>query len=175
MKKSFIVTLVFCFALSFNTDAEVKSGAKECVNRPASNNSFPNILRPIGNLFKRLFGKREEIICYVPGVSDIQLSQTSITSYCSTNNSCAESNQKVEVITMHANPNREFLTYAYKTSGGKIIGTGVRVTWDLSGVKPGIYSITAAVDDGCGYCGPTKTKTVNVEECLDCSTENTPQ
>jgi hypothetical protein len=36
------------------------------------------------------------------------------------------------------------------------------VKWDLSGVYPGSYTIAAGVDDGCGICGKTQTKTVTV-------------
>ena len=38
----------------------------------------------------------------------------------------------------------------------------------MSGVRPGSYTITAGVDDGCGICGETKTQTVEVKECPDC-------
>lgn len=62
----------------------------------------------------------------------------------------------------------DVLTYNYTVSGGKIIGTGANVTWDLSNVKPGTYTITAGVDNGCGVCGTTKTETVIVKECPDC-------
>jgi PKD repeat protein len=41
------------------------------------------------------------------------------------------------------------------------------VTWDLSGVNTGTYTVTVAVDDGCGVCSETKTETVEVVEC-DC-------
>ena len=35
------------------------------------------------------------------------------------------------------------------------------------GVNPGTYTITSAVDDGCGLCGQTKTETITIAEC-DC-------
>ena len=53
-------------------------------------------------------------------------------------------------------------------SGGRIVGSGANVQWDLSGVGKGTYTITTGVDDGCGVCGKTETKTVTVEECSDC-------
>lgn len=61
------------------------------------------------------------------------------------------------------------MIYDYKVSGGKIIGQGANVVWDLSGVKPGTYTITAAVDDGCGLCGKSIIRTVVVKECPNCS------
>jgi len=45
------------------------------------------------------------------------------------------------------------------------------VKWDLSGVAPGTYSITAGVDDGCGNCGKTQLPRVTViDHCVggDC-------
>ena len=60
------------------------------------------------------------------------------------------------------------LLYSYTVSGGKIIGQGQKVIWDLSGVAPGTYTITAGVDDGCGICGETKSMEVIVKECPDC-------
>ena len=52
-------------------------------------------------------------------------------------------------------------------SGGRIVGSGANVTWDLSGVQPGTYTITSAVDNGCGFCGKTVTETITVRDC-DC-------
>lgn len=59
------------------------------------------------------------------------------------------------------------LTYSYTVSAGMIRGNGVQVDWDLSGVRPGVYSITVGVSDG------TKTKksetmTVQVIAPNDC-------
>jgi hypothetical protein len=62
------------------------------------------------------------------------------------------------------------LTYSYTVSGGRVVGQGANVNWDLSGVKPGSYTITSAVDDGCGFCGKTQTQTITVKSCPDCVT-----
>ncbi|HEY8561302.1 MAG TPA: hypothetical protein VIL74_13075 [Pyrinomonadaceae bacterium] len=61
----------------------------------------------------------------------------------------------------------DVLTYNYTVSGGRIVGSGANVTWDLSGARPGTYTITAGADNGCGVCGTTKTETITVREC-DC-------
>ena len=37
----------------------------------------------------------------------------------------------------------------------------------MSGATPGTYTITAGVDDSCGVCGQTQTKTITVAKC-DC-------
>jgi len=60
------------------------------------------------------------------------------------------------------------LTYNYTVSGGRIVGTGANVQWDLSGATPGTYTITTGVDDGCGVCGKTDTQTITIAECADC-------
>ena len=79
---------------------------------------------------------------------------------------CNESTS-VSVTTTAVDPENDVLTYNYTVSGGRIVGNGATVSWDLSGVQPGTYTITAGVDDGCGLCGKTQTQTVQVAEC-DC-------
>jgi hypothetical protein len=53
-----------------------------------------------------------------------------------------------EVVTLRAwanLPERETLTYDWKVTGGTIDGTGPEVTWNFSGVQPGIYRATVYV------------------------------
>lgn len=81
----------------------------------------------------------------------------------------------VSVSTTASDPEGDVLTYNYTVSGGRIIGSGANVQWDLSGLGKGTYTITAGVDDGCGLCGQTQTKTVTIEDCnckpaCDCPT-----
>src|SRR5688572_7883638 len=66
----------------------------------------------------------------------------------------------VEVTTTAEDPEGDVLTYNYTISGGRVVGTGKKVSWSLDGVQPGTYTITAGVDDGCGVCGKTVTQTV---------------
>lgn len=75
----------------------------------------------------------------------------------------------VNVNTTAVDPENDVLTYNYTVSGGRIIGSGASVQWDLSGVQPGSYTITAGVDDGCGLCGQTQTQTVRVVNCPNCT------
>lgn len=42
------------------------------------------------------------------------------------------------------------LSYAWTTTGGKIVGTGPQVTFSAAGLSPGKYTIRAAVSDGKG-------------------------
>lgn len=81
------------------------------------------------------------------------------------NNELADlsTNKQIKVKTVAADSDNDPLVYIYYVSGGKIIGRGREVMWDLSDAPVGTYSITAAVDDGCGPCGKTVTKTVNIK------------
>jgi hypothetical protein len=76
--------------------------------------------------------------------------------------------QTVSVSTKATDPENDNLTYSYTVSGGRVVGQGANVNWDLSGVRAGTYTITSAVDDGCGFCGTTKTQTITVRNCPDC-------
>lgn len=106
-------------------------------------------------------------------VDKLHLSQNEIINNCNSSNeiinkNCSDNPQKINVFTRVLNPRNDVLTYSYTVMGGKIIGQGKKVVWDLTGVKAGTYSITSAVDDGCGFCGFPKTRKVVVKECPNC-------
>lgn len=129
-------------------------------------------------LGKSIFGKtqlkdRNLTISPTSDVIELNLSFEEIITSCSNSDStqsknCPDGNREVSVNTISTDPENDLLTYNYYVSGGKIIGKGSKVIWDLSDVKSGTYKITAGVDDGCGICGTTVTKTVVVKECPDC-------
>lgn len=97
-----------------------------------------------------------EISCQLgTNVNSLDLSATEI--------SGATSNRQISVRTSATDPENDVLVYAYRVSAGQIKGTGPDVIWDLTGVGPGTYIITAAVDDGCGFCGKTMTMMVVVK------------
>ena len=89
-----------------------------------------------------------------PSVSDLNLSRTDF--------EYSLSNKQIIVITTTSADADDVITYQYIVSAGKIVGSGPKVIWDLSGVQPGNYTITAGVDDGCGICGKTVTRTVTI-------------
>jgi hypothetical protein len=80
---------------------------------------------------------------------------------------CAD-NTTITVNATAVDAENDVLTYNYTVSGGRIVGTGSSVQWDVSGLQPGTYTITAGVDDGCGFCGQTQTQTIRVVECPNC-------
>ncbi len=105
-------------------------------------------------------------------VTDIEISDTEVITPCpagtrSKTIGCND-NQSVNVMTKATDAEGDKLVYDYVVSGGRIVGSGQSVGWDLSGAKPGTYTITSKVDDGCGFCGKPQTKTITVKACSDC-------
>lgn len=131
---------------------------------------------PHGFFFQAFIGRRNkrqaEVENRFADVTGLTLSDTEIRGGCPPGQqpregqTCNESTS-ISVTTTAVDPENDVLTYNYTVSGGRIVGTGANVTWDLSGVAPGTYTITAGVDDGCGLCGKTQTQTVTVAAC-DC-------
>jgi len=117
--------------------------------------------------------KRQDEIPNKPAdVNSLTLSQSQINLPCqpgfkSASGGCNDSTT-INVTTAAADPENDVLTYNYTVSGGRIVGQGANVQWDLSGARAGTYTITAGVDDGCGICGKTQTQTVAIKDCPDC-------
>jgi outer membrane protein OmpA-like peptidoglycan-associated protein len=81
---------------------------------------------------------------------------------------CAVSPQQIiqdEKATVRANvvvPKGRTVTYAWKSSGGKVTGTGDTVTFDATGADPGKYTVTVTVSDKYKHNVPCDTEiTVN--------------
>ncbi len=114
--------------------------------------------------------RQSGIVNKPPDVTNLVLNRTEITANCAANsNLCKDEKRTIEIFTEAVDPENDVLTYEYTLNGGKIIGFGAKVVWDLSGLKPGTYTITAGANDGCGICGATKTMTVTVKQCPDCN------
>lgn len=131
---------------------------------------------PHGYIVQFFAGRRdkrqEEIVNQFANVNSVTLSDTTITLGCQPGfqprpgTTCNDSTS-VSVATSASDPENDVLTYNYTVSGGRIVGTGANVSWDVAGLAPGTYTITAGVDDGCGLCGKTQTQTITVAAC-DC-------
>jgi hypothetical protein len=131
---------------------------------------------PHGYIVQAFFGRRDkrqdEVINQFANVNSVTLSDTTITLGCQPGfrpregTTCNDSSS-ISVATSATDPENDVLTYNYTVSGGRIVGTGANVSWDVSGLAPGTYTITAGVDDGCGLCGKTQTQTITIAEC-DC-------
>lgn len=131
---------------------------------------------PHGYIVQFFAGRRqkraEEQVNQFANVNSVTLSDTTITLGCQPGfrpregTTCNDATS-INVATSASDPENDVLTYNYTVSGGRIVGTGANVSWDVSGLQPGTYTITAGVDDGCGLCGKTQTQTITVAEC-DC-------
>jgi hypothetical protein len=95
-----------------------------------------------------------------PNVSEVVVSRDEVSLKCPG----LECDYQVDVAVVA--PDIPDIKFIYKVSGGRIVGGGPNVKWDLSGVRPGRYTITAAVNDGgpWGPIGMTRTKVVTVIE-----------
>ena len=120
--------------------------------------------------------RNADIVRPFANMTNVVLSQTEIVANCPANsNICSNNKRTIEVSSeaVSSDPT-DVLTYNYTVSGGKIVGISenrfmdAKVVWDLTGVRPGTYTITASADNGCGVCGKTVTKEVKVVECSDC-------
>jgi len=169
-----------CFVATTPTPAGLEPG---CTNgfqvATTTFGGIPNGFRtssdPYGFFFQAFVGRRNprqaEIENKPADVTGLTLSDTEIRGGgCPpgqqpvAGQTCDDSTS-ISVTTTAVDPENDVLTYNYTVSGGRIVGTGANVSWDLSGVAPGSYTITAGVDDGCGLCGKTQTQTVTVVAC----------
>ncbi|HEX6125199.1 MAG TPA: hypothetical protein VFZ23_07475 [Pyrinomonadaceae bacterium] len=129
---------------------------------------------PHGYIIQFFAGRRNkrqaEIVNQFANVDSVTLSDTTITGSCPPGFRPAEGatcndSTSISVATSASDPENDVLTYNYTVSGGRIVGTGANVSWDVSGLAPGTYTITVGVDDGCGLCGRTQTQTITIAEC----------
>jgi hypothetical protein len=132
---------------------------------------------PHGYIAQFWIGRRDkragEVVNQPANVDSVTLSGTTITLPCPPNTrsesgACADGSKTISVATRASDPENDVLTYNYTVSGGRIVGTGANVQWDLSSAQVGTYTIVTGVDDGCGVCGRTDTKTITIRECPDC-------
>ena len=113
-----------------------------------------------------------------PDVTELTLSRTEIIASCPKGEvpregAVCSDRMSVQGKTTAVDPEKDVVTYNYTVSGGRIVGQGANITWDLTGIAPGTYTVTAGVDDGCGICGQTKTETITIKTC-DCVVSPTP-
>jgi hypothetical protein len=123
-----------------------------------------------GTIGRRNKREAPQVLDKPADVTAVELSKTVVNLPCppgfrpASGQNCGD--QTVEIRTTAVDPENAVLTYNYTVSGGRIVGSGANVTWDLSGVRPGTYTITVGVDDGCGICGKTQTRIIEVKECV---------
>ncbi len=69
---------------------------------------------------------------------------------CSADRSSMVVGERVQLTATANDPDNDPLTFSWRTSGGRIIGSGASVGFDSSGLAPGRYTVTGRVDDGRG-------------------------
>jgi hypothetical protein len=102
----------------------------------------------------------------------LQASTTSVTLPCpadviSSSGSCPHTNDLQVALTSIAKDFNKQPLYAYSVTGGRVVGEGSTVTWDLGGVWPGIYTATVEVQDH-KKVRAVSSATVKIVNCPDC-------
>jgi hypothetical protein len=168
--KKLILCLVILFAVptltagkegrnSSDFSEKYSAAAKTSANR----SNFPKIFRKIKRGLRRMVGLPPVPVCILvnnpANVTGLSLNREEIIV-----RQGGEESSKIDIFTEYSDPENDVVTYYYEITAGKIVGQGARVTWDLRGVAPGTYTITAGVNDGCGICGQTKTVRIEILE-----------
>lgn len=129
---------------------------------------------PNGFLGQFFIGRRNErapeFLPNQPPVGSLMAAESTITLPCPPGQTprCdppPSPDQQVALTANFTDPDGDTLLYTYSVTGGRIIGEGPNVTWDLAGAQPGTYTATVEVDDGCG-CISYSSATVTVAECV---------
>jgi hypothetical protein len=102
----------------------------------------------------------------------LQASRTSITypcpsGYSSRSGSCPAPFEADVRLTSEATGFQKQATYSYAVTGGQIVGAGSNVSWDFTGVGPGVYTATLDVRDNHKHLA-VASATVTVAMCADC-------
>lgn len=105
----------------------------------------------------------------LPEIEKIALDKKELVYICPNSDFCGRDEIfRVKVETTVRNPKNLPLIYEYTVSGGRVVGQGDKVFWDLKDIRPGTYTITVAIDYGRGPVNETKSETVTVKECPIC-------
>lgn len=106
-----------------------------------------------------------------PPTVSLSASSASITLPCpegTTSPTCTASPGRSVDLTANAiDPDNDILLYSWSVAGGRVIGEGRAVVWDLSGAPPGTYTASVEVNDGSGQTVREST-TVTIADCTGC-------
>jgi len=80
---------------------------------------------------------------------------------------CADDDPTIRLKANATSPGGHQISYRWRTSGGRIIGEGAIVSWDLSGLKPGAYKAFVDIETGNGdsVCEAFSSTSVLLNEC----------
>ena len=87
---------------------------------------------------------------------------------------CVDKSRRTVSLTVTASdPENEPLTYAYKVTGGQILGEGPSVNWKVGDQPFGSYSVTVTASDSKG-AEASSTLQVSVAMCVSCGIADPP-
>src|SRR5262245_43465203 len=133
----------------------------------------PNVFRRILDFFKRLFGGRRHRppTNEAPVLHAVTASSSLLVRECAAgtiSTSCQPSEkQTVGLVASVSDVENDQLVFDWSVTGGRIIGKGTSVDWDLSGVANGTYTANVTVSDG-GSKKVEGSTSVVVTECTNC-------
>ena len=79
---------------------------------------------------------------------------------------CNDESARVRLVATASSADSAALRYKWTTSGGRLRGEGANTTWDLAGVRPGVYQAFVEVDDGRDLnCVAFSSISINVTDC----------
>jgi hypothetical protein len=80
---------------------------------------------------------------------------------------CPEFGMTLELMTEASGKNKDTLLYQYSVNGGRVLGEGANVKWNLIGASPGSYTAKVVVKNQRGGMAASSLS-VKVVECPDC-------
>ncbi|HKZ79629.1 MAG TPA: hypothetical protein VJ124_15245 [Pyrinomonadaceae bacterium] len=103
--------------------------------------------------------KAEKVAFVPPGLSVI--AEPSVMTICADEDYTVR--LKANANSTKGNP----ISYRWRTTGGRIIGEGAIVSWDLSGLTPGSYRASVDIETGDGdvHCEAFSSTTILINEC----------
>jgi len=77
---------------------------------------------------------------------------------CSASPSSVHPGDRVHITASASNPSNDPLTFAWQSSGGRIVGSGPEVELDTTGVEPSHYTVTGQMNNGRGGTADCRTE-----------------
>ncbi len=111
-------------------------------------------------------GKEASVLAFPPTValSSIEVKNNTGETLEHSNNSIVCPGDSISLSANATDPDGDTLSFAWTTTGGRILGKGSYAVLDTTGLNPGEYSVTLEADDGRGNQA-FDTRTVEVSNC----------
>ena len=140
-----LITFSLIFLLEFNS------------NRPNAENYFPSVKlattpTPVNTNESEKVTLDKDVVCHPcpPGNQPVH--------------GRAECDSDMVITVFGGKSDDNSLKYEYTISGGRIIGEGAKISWDMTGAQPGTYQIRVDIEDKSKEQKRTETKTIEVKD-----------